>query len=393
MQSLNGIRVLDFTRVLAGPFCTMLMGDMGAEVIKIESPQGGDETRQWGPPWFEADGQRESAYYLAINRSKRGITLNLKTPEGRDLARQLARKSHVIVENFKPGTMAKFGLDVAALHRENPALVYASITGFGQHGPYADRAGYDHIVQAMSGLMSITGPPDSSGSKVGVAVSDVITGLFALSGILAALREAESTGRGQHLDVALLDSQLAALVNIASGALITGATPARHGNAHANIVPYQNFRAADQDFALAVGNDSQFATLCHAIARADLIDDARASTNSARVTNRAWLAAELQAIFMQKPAAHWVDLFTGIGIPCGVINTVTQAIADPHLTARGLLHQTTFAGASLPLMGSPLTESVTLPPPTLGQHTDEVLHEVLGIDAETCADYRARGII
>ncbi|HRL13991.1 MAG TPA: CoA transferase, partial [Aggregatilineales bacterium] len=330
MQALNGIRVLDFSRVLAGPFCTMLLGDMGADVIKVESPRGGDDTRAWGPPWLTApDGTRISTYYLSVNRSKRSITLNLKTPEGQAVARRLAAHSHIVVENFKPGDMARFGLAYDDLKGANPALVYASISGFGQRGPYADRPGYDHIIQAMSGLMSITGAPDGDGYKVGVAVSDVLTGQFALAGILAALRQAEQTGVGQYLDVALLDSQLAALVNIASGALISGQTPPRYGNQHASIVPYQNFDAADGAFALAVGNDHQFASLCRLIAREAWITDARYATNAARVEHRSELCAALQAIFSERPAAEWVERFNAAGIPAGPIQTVTQALADP----------------------------------------------------------------
>ncbi|MCU0476797.1 MAG: CoA transferase, partial [Anaerolineae bacterium] len=246
---LRGVRVLDFTRVLAGPYCTMLLGDLGADVVKIESPQG-DETRAWGPPWAGEGDDRESAYYLSVNRNKRSVTLNLKHPEAQRIAHQLARESHIVIENFKPGQMDKFGLGFEALRQANPALVYASITGFGQHGPYSDRPGYDHIIQAMSGLMSITGPTDSpDGYKVGVAVVDVFTGLFTLSGVLAALRHAEQTGVGQHLDLALMDAQLSALVNITGSALATGKPPARYGNAHSTIVPYQNFAAADASFA------------------------------------------------------------------------------------------------------------------------------------------------
>jgi crotonobetainyl-CoA:carnitine CoA-transferase CaiB-like acyl-CoA transferase len=395
MQALNGIRVLDFSRVLAGPFCTMLLGDMGADVIKVESPRGGDDTRAWGPPWLTApDGTQVSAYYLSVNRNKRSITLNLKTAEGQAVARQLAAHSHIVVENFKPGDMARFGLAYDDLKRANPALVYASISGFGQRGSYADRPGYDHIIQAMSGLMSITGAPDGDGYKVGVAVSDVLTGQFALAGILAALRQAEQTGVGQFLDVALLDSQLAALVNIASGALISGQTPPRYGNQHASIVPYQNFDAADGAFALAVGNDHQFASLCRLIAREAWITDACYATNAARVEHRAELCTALQAVFSERPAAEWVERFNAAGIPAGAIQTVTQALADPNTAARGLLHDVTLAsGAQFAMVGSPLTDSVRLPPPALGQHTSDILTGLLGIDAAVLSDYRARGIV
>jgi crotonobetainyl-CoA:carnitine CoA-transferase CaiB-like acyl-CoA transferase len=374
--TLTGIRVLDFTRVLAGPLCTMLLGDMGADVVKVESPKG-DDTRQWGPPWLGEGDERESAYYLALNRNKRSIVLNLKTPEGQDTARRLAAKSHILVENFKPGQMAAFGLDYDTLKAENPALVYASITGFGQTGRYRDRPGYDHVIQAMSGLMSITG--DSEPFKVGVAVSDVLTGMFALSGILAALRHAELTGQGQYLDFALLDSQLAGLVNIASNALVSGQTPMRYGNAHPNIVPYQTFTASDGDFVVSVGNDGQFAALCRLMERDDLAADPRYATNPARVQHRDLLIPVLQAIFATRTAAEWVELLVGEGIPAGPINTVTEALADPHVLERNLVRETRLHnGATLRYVASPFEGEIRYAPPALGEHTEEILREVLG---------------
>lgn len=394
MQALQGIRVLDFTRVLAGPFCTMLLGDMGADVIKVESPRGGDDTRQWGPPWLNTSDQRQSAYYLAVNRNKRSITLNLKTAQGQQIARELAAQSQIIVENFKPGDMARFGLSYDDLKRDHPALVYASISGFGQEGIYADRPGYDHVIQAMSGLMSITGPADGDGYKVGVAVSDVLTGMFALSGILAALRQAERTGQGQYLDIALLDSQIAGLVNIASNALISGITPPRYGNQHASIVPYQNFRAADQAFSVAVGNDQQFAALCRIIDRADWSGDTRYATNAARVQNRESLVAALGEIFAQHPAAYWVEKLVAAGIPSGPINTVKQALEDPNTHQRGLIHDTMLTdGTPLALVGSPLTEAVRLPPPTLGEHTQSVLQALLGIGDTEFEALKTAGVV
>ncbi len=376
MGALSGVRVLDFTRVLAGPFCTMLLGDMGADVIKVEDPLRGDETRQWGPPWLERDGQRFSAYYLSVNRNKRSLTLDLKSPPDQQIARELVRHSDVVVENFKPGGMASFGLGYHELKALNPRLVYASITGFGQTGLYSDRPGYDFVVQAMSGLMSITGEIDGAPHKVGVAISDVFAGLFAHSAILAALFHAERTGAGQQLDIALLDAQIAALVNIASNALVSGQTPGRYGNAHPSIVPYQTFRAADGEFALAVGNDGQFRQLCALIGRGEWSDDPRFATNPARVAHRVELVRLLNAVFAADTARAWVERILAAGIPAGPINTVTDILADPHTEARGLIHVLD----GIPMIGHPVGFSATpteirLPPPAHGQHTAEVLRE------------------
>ncbi len=382
---LDGIRVLDFTRVLAGPLCTMLLGDMGADVIKVESPQG-DDTRRWGPPYLGDPDDGMSAYYLSANRNKRGIILDLKSDEGRTIARQLAAKSQIVIENLKPGGMARFGLSYDDLKSENPALVYASITGFGQDGPYSDRPGYDHTIQAMSGLMSITGSAEGEPHKVGVAIADVVTGLFALSSILAALRFAESTGQGQHLDIALLDSTLAALVNVASNALVSGQAPLRYGNQHPNIVPYQVFRAADGDFVVAVGNDSQFAALCGLMNRADLAVDPRYATNPARLANRAALIAELSTVFLTRTVNAWVEAILAAGIPTAPINSLPTILNDPHIAARGLVQESALAnGETWRYVGSPIGFSLTplqvrLPPPLLGQHTAEVLQEILGME-------------
>lgn len=376
---LSGVRVLDFTRVLAGPFCTMLLGDLGADVIKVEAPRG-DDTRHWGPPWLGEGDDRQSAYYLAVNRNKRSIILNLKSPEGQRIARELVGQSQIVVENFKPGQMAHFGLDYETLRQEHPALVYASITGFGQTGRYRDDPGYDHVIQAMSGLMSITGSPSSEPYKVGVAVTDVLTGMFTLSGILAALRQAEHTGQGQYLDLALLDAQLAGLVNIASNALISGQTPPRLGNAHPNIVPYQTFTASDGDFVLNVGNDGQFTQLCAIIDRDDWLSDARFATNPQRVAHRHILIPLLEQIFQSHPVSHWVEQLVAHGIPAGPINSVTSALNDPHVLERNLIRETILSnGETLPYVASPLQPSgeVRYPPPALGQHTDEILCDLL----------------
>jgi crotonobetainyl-CoA:carnitine CoA-transferase CaiB-like acyl-CoA transferase len=375
----------------------MLLGDLGADVIKVESPQG-DETRHWGPPWAGEGAARQSAYYLAVNRNKRSISLNLKQPEAQRVARDLAARSHIVIENFRPGQMARFGLGYDDLRAASPALVYASITGFGQTGPYRDRPGYDHVIQAMSGLMAITGPPEGDGYKVGVAVVDVFSGLFALSSVLAALRHAERTGQGRHIDIALMDAQLSALVNVASAALISGSTAARYGNAHSTIVPYQNFNAADGPFALAVGNDGQFAALCTLLGRPDLLADQRFATNPARVVNRAALVAALSAIFVTHPAAHWVELCLAAGIPAGPVQTVTQALSDEHAAAHHLIRETTLAdGTVIPTVASPLLpdtpDAIRYPPPALGQHTSAVLSEILGLSADEIAALKSSGAI
>jgi crotonobetainyl-CoA:carnitine CoA-transferase CaiB-like acyl-CoA transferase len=398
-RALSGVRVLDFTRVLAGPFCTMMLADLGADVIKVEDPARGDETRQWGPPWAGEGDVAQSAYFLSVNRNKRSLTLNLKSSEGQAIARRLAAQSHIVTENFKPGQMGRFGLGYADLSALNPALVYGSITGYGQTGPYSDRPGYDFVIQAMSGLMSITGPVEGSPSKIGVALSDVIAGLFASSSILAALRHSERTGQGQHLDIALMDTQIAALVNVASNYLVSGQTPGRYGNQHPNIVPYQSFRASDGEFALAVGNDRQFAQLCALIEQPELADDPRFATNPARVHNRETLIPLLQAVFASRAAAEWVDGLLALGIPSGPINDVAAALEDSHVQARGLIQETTLAnGEALRMVGPPVPFSATpaevrLPPPALGQHTDDILREVLNINDATIAAYRTEGIL
>lgn len=399
MLPLTGVRVLDFSRVLAGPYCTMLLGDMGAEIIKIEEPTRGDETREWGPPWAGDAADRMSAYYLCANRSKRSVTLNLKSEEGRVIARELAGKSQIVVENFKPGNLRQYGLGYADLAALNPALVYCSITGFGQTGPYSEQPGYDFVIQALSGMMSITGPADGAPHKVGVAITDVIAGLFACTSILAALRHAEATGQGQHLDVALLDTALAALVNVGSNALISGTAPARYGNAHPNIVPYQTFEASDGTFAVAVGNDRQFAQLCRVVERPDLSGDPRYATNPARVQNREALIAELSAAFATRTSGEWVAALLMAGVPSGAVNSIPTILDDPHVQARGLVERITLAtGVQASLVGMPVQFSktapeVTLPPPQHGADTDAVLRDVLGKSEEEIERLRRVGIV
>jgi crotonobetainyl-CoA:carnitine CoA-transferase CaiB-like acyl-CoA transferase len=391
MGALSGVRVLDFTRVLAGPFCTMLLADLGADVIKVEDPERGDDTRQWGPPWA-SNGM--SAYYLSVNRNKRSITLNLKSAEGQQIARKLAQDSQIVVENFKPGGMTSFGLGYEDLAPLNPALVYGSVTGFGQTGPYRDRPGYDFIIQAMSGLMSITGDVDGAPHKVGVAIADVFAGLFACSSLLAALRHAERTGQGQHIDISLLDSQIAALVNVASNALVSGQAPARYGNAHPSIVPYQTFLASDTEFALGVGNDRQFAALCRLIGHREWADDPHFSTNPARVAHRETLVELLNNVFVKRPATAWVDDLLALGIPAGRLNTIPDILDDPHIQARGLVQTV----ENVPLISNPVQFTATppeirTPPPALGEHTDAVLMEQLGMSEAEVAGLRALGVV
>ena len=377
MQPLQGIRVLDLSRVLAGPYCTMVLGDLGAEVIKVEPPEG-DETRAWGPPFAEG----ESAYYLCVNRNKRDIVINLRTDEGKKVLRDLALQSDVLVENFRPGTLEKFGLDFATLSQSNPKLIYCSITGFGQTGPMRDKPGYDFMIQALGGLMSITGEPEGEPMKTGVAVVDLFAGQNAVIAILAALQARTLTGRGQQLDIALFDSQLGWLANVASNYLISGKLPKRHGNAHPNIVPYQSFQASDGWFAIAVGNDRQFGRLCEVIGRLDLANDERFAKNSARVQNREELIGLLKSIFLMRPVSEWLSALDEAEIPCGPINTFEQVFSMPQVQEREMLvkmdHPTI---GELPLVGSPLKFSDTpvqyrLHPPLMGEHTEEVLREL-----------------
>ena len=411
MNSLEGIRVLDLSRVLAGPWCTQTLADLGADVIKIERPGAGDDTRNWGPPFLPtADGREshESAYYLGANRNKRSVTCDIAQPEGQALVRQLAEHCDVFIENFKVGDMARYGLDYASLKAINPRLVYCSLTGFGQSGPYAPRAGYDYIIQGMGGLMSVTGERDDLGGgpqKVGVAVSDLFTGMYATVGILAALRHAERTGQGQHVDMALLDSQVAMLANLGANYLVSGKVPGRMGNAHQNIVPYQVFEvapAADggKDFIiLAVGNDGQFAKFCQVAGRPDLAQDARYARNRDRVLHRAALVPELEPVMKTRAKADWLAALEAAQVPCGAINKLDEVFADPQVQARAMVdHWAHPIKADLRLVASPIKLSQTPvrhdhPPPLLGQHTDQVLGELLGWDAARIAALREQGII
>lgn len=393
MQPLQNIRVLDLSRVLAGPYCTMVLGDLGAEVIKVEPPEG-DETRGWGPPF--AGG--ESAYYLCVNRNKRGIVVDLKSREGKNILRGLALQSDVLVENFRPGALEKFGLDFDSLRVLNPRLIYCSVSGFGQTGPLRDMPGYDFMIQAMGGIMSITGEPEGEPMKVGVAAADLFAGQNAVIAILAALQARSLTGRGQHLDISLFDSQIGMLANVASSYLVSGDLPKRYGNAHANIVPYQSFQARDGWFVIAVGNDKQFARLCELIGKPALAADARFSSNARRVQNRDELISILKPVFAAKTVDEWLALIRG-EFPCGPINDFGRVFSMPHVKERGMRvtmeHPTIGA---LPLVGSPLKMGETpvsyrLPPPLMGQHTNEILTSMLGFSEKEVAVLTERGCI
>lgn len=394
MNSLDGIRILDLSRVLAGPWCTQTLADLGADVIKIERPGTGDDTRTWGPPFLkDAQGvDTEAAYYLGTNRNKRSVTCDIAQPAGQALVRELAAHCDVFVENFKVGDMARYGLDYASLKAINPRLVYCSVTGFGQNGPYADRAGYDYAIQGMGGLMSVTGERDDLGGgpqKVGVAVADLMTGMYATVAILAALRHAEKTGEGQQVDMALLDTQVAMLANLGANYLVSGKAPGRAGNAHQNIVPYQVFEvapAADgskDHLILAVGNDSQYAKFCAVANIPELATNPLFATNRNRVLNRGQLVPMLEAVMKTRGKADWLAALEAAKVPCGAINSLAEVFADPQIEARGMVTEWHHpVKDDLKLVSSPIRMSGTpvrtdLPPPLLGQHTDEVLRELL----------------
>ena len=360
MNPLSGIRVLDLSRVLAGPWATQMLGDLGAEVIKVEHPGRPDETRSWGPPFVE-DGSGDAAYYLCANRNKSVMTVDFATPEGAATLRELAKGSDVLVENFKVGTLAKHCLDYPTLHQENPRLVYCSITGFGQTGPYAQRAGYDLLVQAMSGLMSITG--DREPMKVGVAVSDLFTGMYAVVSILAALRQRDATGVGQHIDLALLDSQVAVLANQGMSYLVSGKVPERTGNAHPNIVPYRDFATQDGRIVIAVGNDGQFTALCEVLGAPELARDRRYTDNRSRVANRQELEASLRDAIGRRSSADLLEALERRGVPAGPINDLAAAFADPQIVARGLVRTLDRGGTPVPSIGFPAKLSGVDEPP------------------------------
>lgn len=394
-QPLSGYRVLDLSRILAGPYCTMMLGDQGADVIKVERPGTGDDTRLWGPPFVGG----ESAYYLCCNRNKRSIIVDLGSPLGVDLILDLARESDVLVHNFTPGLMNKFGLGYERLHELNPRLVYASISAYGQDGPYRERPGYDMVLSAVGGLMHITGESGGTPTKVGVAITDVLTGVHAAGAISSALLFRERTGRGQHLDISLMDVQVSALANIASNYLVAGQEARRWGTAHASIVPYQVFQAQDRPIAIAVANPKQWASLCRVLGRPDWHADERFATNEARVRNRDVLLAELAELLRTKTCDAWLELLLPAAVPAGPVNDMRHLFSDPQVRHRGMVtsidHPTI---GELKLVGIPIHASespgrISLAPPLLGQHTNEVLSEVLGLGAEQLVELRDRGAV
>jgi crotonobetainyl-CoA:carnitine CoA-transferase CaiB-like acyl-CoA transferase len=415
MNSLDGIRVLDLSRVLAGPWCTQTLADLGADVIKIERPGSGDDTRTWGPPFLQdASGTdtQEAAYYLGANRNKRSVTCDIAQPTGQAMVRELAKHCDVFVENFKVGDMARYGLDYASIKAINPRLVYCSVTGFGQDGPYADRAGYDYAIQGMGGLMSVTGERDDLGGgpqKVGVAVADLMTGMYATVAILAALRHAEKTGEGQQVDMALLDTQVAMLANLGANYLVSGKAPGRAGNAHQNIVPYQVFEVAPgsdgqkDHLILAVGNDAQFAKFCKVANITELSVNPLFEKNRDRVRNRAQLVPALEAVMKTRTKADWLAALEAAKVPCGAINNLAEVFADPQIAARHMVTEWQHPiRTDLRLVASPIKLSATpvrtpghggLPPPLLGQHTVEVLKTLLNYSDAQVSDLKQGKII
>lgn len=410
--ALAGIKVLDLSRVLAGPWCTQVLADLGADVVKVERPGLGDDTRQWGPPFLkdaEGNDTTQASYFTACNRNKRSVTIDMATPEGQALIKQMALQADIVVENFKVGGLKQYGLDHESLRALNPRLIYCSVTGFGQDGPYAERAGYDLMVQAMTGMMSITGQADTEPGggplRVGVAVIDLFTGMYASNAILAALHvrdnAATGTGQGQHIDMALLDVGMAVLANQASGFLATGKAPGRMGNSHPSLAPYQDFPTQDGNMLLAIGNDGQFQRFCAAAGQPDWAVDARFTTNTLRVQHRSELIPMMEAVTRTRSTAAWIALLEDKAVPCGPINTIAQAFDDAQVKARGLRVELprsagdgirTIAGVASPLRLSANPPVLRNAPPALGQHTDEVLAE-LGLNTQAIAALRDKQVL
>ena len=393
---MEGVRVLDLSRVMAGPYCTMMLGDLGADILKIEAPGLGDDTRHWGPPFAKGG---ESAYFLCVNRNKRSMTLNLKSDQGTQILKDLIRQSDVLVENFRVDTMDKWGLSYEALQELHPGLIYCSITGYGYTGPYRNLPGYDFIIQAQGGVMSITGPEEGEPYKVGVAIADITAGLFACNAILAALYDHQVTGRGQRIDISLLDSQIAWLANVGSNFLISGEKSVRYGNAHPNIVPYQTFKASDGYFALGIGNDGQWRQFCERAGHKEWAEDGRFITNANRVENRKVLIPLLEGLFCKQNISHWLSILEEVGVPCGPINSIDQLFNDPQVQAREMVIQVAHPSAGpIKMVASPVKIPTTpvdvrLPPPLLGEHTEQILHNLLGYDMKTVKELRTAQVI
>jgi crotonobetainyl-CoA:carnitine CoA-transferase CaiB-like acyl-CoA transferase len=394
---LKGVTVFDLTRVLAGPTCVQMLADMGADVIKIEKPGSGDDTRGFAPPYMP--GTEESAYFVGANRNKRSVTLDISTPEGQEIALKLIARSDILVENFKVGALARYGLGYAQLKERFPGLIYCSITGFGQTGPYAPRPGYDSLIQAMGGVMSLTGEPDGPPQKVGIPLADLFAGLYGCIGVLAALRHREATGQGQQVDIGMLDTHLAWLANQGMNYLATGENPPRLGNQHPNIVPYQVFATADGFMVLSIGNDPTFERFCREFGLGHLPGDERFATNATRVQNRQLVTDTLAPVMKEHPTSWWVVKLEALKIGCGPINTLEQVFADPQIAARQAVREMRHSsGTTVKVIANPVRLSETpadyrLPPPRLGEHTDEVLRERLGLSEAALADLRARGIV
>jgi crotonobetainyl-CoA:carnitine CoA-transferase CaiB-like acyl-CoA transferase len=395
---LKDIKVFDLTRVLAGPTCVQMLADLGADVIKIEKPDSGDDTRGFAPPFMP--GTKESAYFVGVNRNKRSVTLDIAKPEGQEIARRLIAQSDILVENFKVGALAKYGLGYEQLHEAFPGLIYCSITGFGQTGPYAERPGYDSLIQAMGGVMSLTGEPEGQPQKVGIPLADLFAGLYGCIGILAALRHRDATGQGQQIDIGMLDTHVAWLANQGMNYLATGENPPRLGNQHPNIVPYQVFPTSDGYMVLSIGNDPTFKRFCENVGLGELLADPRFATNAARVENRQLVTDTLTPVMKTRTTAEWVDRLEALKIGCGPINTLRDVFTDPQSLARGVVvhmpHPATPAGVDVianPVRLSETPPDYRLPPPLLGQHTDEVLSERLHFEAAKLAALREKGVI